>query len=226
VRMRKALPDCKQLMGNFAEGIASGTVAPDVCEAFLILYALQGCDQHYLWEAGMRGAIKGGENPWLYRLSAAEAHNRGALDESLSFWQKALALENSAALKAMDKLQTATIWTAEKDYRKARTAIQEAIQFNPNWGAPYAQLMDLYLDGSKNCSMSEFERKAMYWLLMDLCQQMQNADVNYAEEAAYRLYLYENEAPTNEEVTFRGLREGDSYPLKCWMNTATTVKTR
>lgn len=222
--MRSTLPDCQQLFGNFADAIAMGNLPPDACETFLIVYDLQGCDQPALWEASFSGARKAGDNAWLFRLAGKEAFNRGLHALSRDFWQRACSLEKSAALQANDQLQIAITYREAQDYRRARLAIAEAMRLHPNWGEPYVHLMDLYLIGSEACAMSSFEHKALYWLLLELCHQLRSVDANYALEADLRYYQYLQSCPTLEEAAFHGWRLGDTYPLKCWMSTVTTVR--
>lgn len=224
LEMRSAMPDCNQLQGNFAEALQAERLNAEGCESFLILYSLQGCDAQTLWEKALAVALKNPENPWLFRLAADEAFNRRKFEGSRQFWQQALALETNVALRAQDQLQLAMTFRAEKDYRMARKHIQEAMKTMPGWGEPYIQLMDLYLEGSEICTMTDFERKAFYWLLIELCQTLNEADASYAEVADERYFAYLKQCPTTEEAAFQGWNPGDSYPIKCWMSTATRVK--
>ncbi len=224
LEMRSAMPDCNQLHGNFAEALQAERLNAEGCESFLILYSLQGCDAQTLWEKALAVALKNPENPWLFRLAADEAFNRGKFEVSRQYRQQALTLETNVALRAHDELQLAMTFRAEKDYRMARKHIQAAMQMMPGWGEPFIQLMDLYLEGSETCTMTAFEQKALYWLLIELCQNLNEADASYAEVADERYFAYLKQCPTAEEAAFQGWKPGDSYPIKCWMSTATRVK--
>jgi tetratricopeptide (TPR) repeat protein len=223
LEMRRALPDCNQLMGNFSEQIAHQTLPVAGCQTFLVLYEMQGCDAPSLWEAALHQVLTIGNQAWLNRLAGAEAFNRRAWPEALTYWQQAIALEPDDRLKAVDQLQIAQAWLAEGDQRQARTAIQAAMALHPTWGEPYIRLMDLYLEGKSACNLPAFDQKTLYWLLIELCQTLLNVDPNYAVQANERLYLYKSLAPTRAEAAFIGFRPGDSVPLKCWMSTTTTV---
>ncbi len=224
LEMRSSMPDCNQLHGSFAEGLETERLNAEGCETFLILYSLQGCDAQSLWDKALGVALKDSKNAWLYRLAAGEAFNSRKFEKSREFWQEAFALESNVALRAHDQLQLAMAFRAEKEYRQARAHIQEAMHLLPGWGEPYVQLMNLYLEGSDACVMTEFERKAMFWLLIDLCQTLKSSDPSYADVADERYYLYLQQCPTTEEASFQGWKSGDSYPIKCWMSTATRVK--
>ena len=224
LEMRSVMPDCNQLEANFAEGLSAGNLDAEACNSFLVLYGLQKCDRPGLWDRAFAIAAKQSNDPWLLRLAAEEHFNRREYAKSRSFRQNACFLEKSNPLQAHDQLQIAAAFRAEKDYRQARTAIQNAIRLHPTWGEPYVQLIDTYLEGSESCTMSPFERKAMYWLLMDICQTLKSTDESYANLADERYFAYQKLCPTSEEAAFQGWKSGDTYPLKCWMSTTTRVK--
>lgn len=188
-----------------------------------MLCELQGCDAPALWQAALETALSAGEQAGVQRLAGAAAFNSKDWATSRNHWSRAIALEPEARLQAMDHLQVAQTWLAETDYRKARISILAAMEALPDWGEPYIRLMDLYLEGSRACTMTTFERKGLYWLLIDLCKDLLNVDPNYATQANERLYAYKSLAPTADEIAFVGFKPGDSYPLKCWMSTTTTV---
>ncbi len=224
LEMRSVMPDCKQLEANFSEGLSAGNLDAEACKSFLVLYSLQKCDRPTLWDRAFAVAGSQGDDPWLFRLAAEEAFNRREYAKSRAFRQNACSVEKSNALQAHDQLQIAATYRAEKDYRQARTAIQNAIRLHPTWGEPYVQLIDTYLEGSESCTMSPFERKALYWLLMDICQTLKSTDESYANLADERYFAYQKLCPTSDEAAFQGWKSGDTYPLKCWMSTATRVK--
>lgn len=223
LKMRDKLPDCGQIVANFGEAIEAQKLPADACGTFLVLYELQGCDAPALWQAALQVALAAAEQASMRRLAGAAAFNRKEWAASRDQWSRAIALEPEARLQAMDHLQVAQTWLAEADYRSARNSIRAAMLALPDWGEPYIRLMDLYLEGSNACTMSAFERKGIYWLLMDLCKDLLNVDANYATQANERLYAYKSLAPTADEIAFVGFKPGDTYPLKCWMSTTTTV---
>ncbi|MFN8394149.1 MAG: hypothetical protein U0176_05680 [Bacteroidia bacterium] len=135
----------------------------------------------------------------------------------------AAAGEQDVALKAADMLQVAATWREQGRWREARAALQEAMRLRPDWGEPYLQLMDLYIEGSEQCAWPDFEGRAMYWLLMELCQKLKGIDPEMETEANARHEKYARRAPSLREAAYLGWQPGDTYPLKCWMNTATVV---
>ncbi|MFN8394150.1 MAG: hypothetical protein U0176_05685 [Bacteroidia bacterium] len=77
LRMRAALPDCGPLLTRYADSIARRALGVRECRAFLVMYALQGCDQSGLWEAAWGKVSEAEDSPWLHRMGGAEAMSRG-----------------------------------------------------------------------------------------------------------------------------------------------------
>lgn len=223
LRMRAALPDCGQLLTRYADSIARGALGAGECRAFLVMYALQGCDQAGLWEAAWSKVSDSEDTAWLHRMGGAEAMSREDWEAAKGHWMAAAAGERDVALKAADLLQVAATWREQGRWREARTALQEAMKHRPDWGEPYLQLMDLYIEGSDHCTWPDFEGRAMYWLLMELCGKLKAIDPEMEAEANARHEKYARRAPSLKEAAYLGWQPGDTYPLKCWMNTATVV---
>ncbi|MEM6269937.1 MAG: hypothetical protein AAF998_10905 [Bacteroidota bacterium] len=221
LRLRRVVPECEDLLRLVHNDPTAVT-----CSGFLVLYALQDCyTEHEFWEVEFNCAREQGEAPWMFRLAAADALNRQEFLAAINFLNRAVELGEDPALRANDCLNVAEILALNGDYRAARTEIERAMQFQPTWGYPYIRLAELYLEGSNACEFSDFDRKAVYWLAVSLCQDAKNVDPSVTLEADRRIYQYNLSTPTVKEAKFKGLSDGDTWPLRCWMSTVTTVKT-
>jgi tetratricopeptide (TPR) repeat protein len=222
LQLRDVFPECTELLRILRNDPNYVT-----CSGFLIIYALQDCyTEHEFWEKEFQCATEDGEKPWIYRLAAADALNRQELTKACAYLERAIELGEDPALKANDCLNQADILATQGDYRAAREQIEKAMEFQPAWGYPYIRLAELYLEGSKSCDFSPFDQKAVYWLAISLCQDARNMDPSVTLEADRRIFQYRLNAPNAEEARFRGLSDGDTWPLRCWMSTVTTVKTK
>lgn len=223
VRMRAALPDCGQVLARWGEPVARGELGEEACRAFLVLYALQGCDQAGLWEAAWNKVAAASDTPLLHRMAGAEALGREDWESARGQWLAAAAMEQDSVFRAADMRVVAATWRQQEKFREAKLALQEAMRLRPEWGETYLDLIDLYLHGAEECNWPEFEGRAIYWLLMELCQRLKAADPSLAAEADARYLEYARQAPTLKQANHLGWQPGDTYPIKCWMNTATVV---
>ena len=224
-RMLSQLPNCDMLIANYRDAIHATRPESDALKSFMAAYLLGHCDAPQLFDAAAKTALKiSPQDPNIARLLAREAMQRQATDTALTYWDWAIKWEKAPDARAGDLLFQSELLALKQDFRGARAKLEAAMALQPSWGEPYIRLADLYLDGANTCAWSGFDRKALNWLLIDLCQKAREVDPTYEAEAIRRLFEYQREAPTTDELKLRGLNAGDTWPLRCWMSTATTVK--
>lgn len=218
------LPSCEALSANYRDGIQGGTLDLEGLQSYLAAHTLIHCDDRALFDAALRlGERISPQDATLARLAAAEALRRDEAEAALVHWEQALAWEKDPAAAAGDLLFQSDLLALRQDYRGARSKIEAAMRLQPTWGAPYLRLVDLYLDGSNACTWSGFDRKALNWLLVELCDRARSIDPSYEGEANRRILLYEAGLPTAEDLRLRHLQAGDTWPLRCWMGTVVKV---
>jgi|GEM_PF-2751304 tetratricopeptide (TPR) repeat protein len=164
-------------------------------------------------------------HPDFSRIMAMEAMERREYECSISFWEKAIAHEDDAEAKAGDLLFLGEIQKLQGRHAEARRSFEEASRLLPMWGEPYIRLADLYVDGSAACRLADFDQKVLCYLLVDLCRIAASADPTYGEESARRIRQYLAKMPSKAELELRGLMEGDTWPLRCWIGKAVVVRT-
>lgn len=161
---------------------------------------------------------------WSIRLQANQALNNGDADAFLQLLSQATAYENEALLLADLHCQRALLLQNKRDFKAARAQLQAASKAAPEWGKPYLLLAALYAYAAQECEWGEFDRKAVYWLAMDVALEGRNKSEGF-DTALNEAYTdYASRMPSSEEASFRGLRPGDTWPIKCWINAVTTAK--
>ena len=210
-------PDCDAIAKTLKVETETSQIYPG-----LVLHSLKKCRKKSSWDRF--AAHLDNNEGWGHRLMAYHFLDVGNTEECLAWFNRALKLEDMPILKADLHLQTALLYMRMGKYRTARSQILAAIRLAPTWGELYLGLVDVYLDGARECGFNEFDQKAVYWLAIDLCQRAINSSPHLEKEANEKIFEYRLRMPNAEEVKFRGLSAGDTWPLKCWMNTVTTVK--
>jgi tetratricopeptide (TPR) repeat protein len=225
-QMRAALPDCN-LMASWIGASPGTSWTPENTLAYLAGAQLRSCDDTLLWAKVVDWAQQQPHiSPEIARVLAAEAMQRGQNTVAMDWWQRAIQAETSPALAAADLLFQAELLKMQEDFKAARKLYEEASRLQPSWGEPYIRLVDLYRDGAMHCQLSAFDSKALNWLLIDLCKHAEDSDPSYAAEANRRIFSYELAMPTQTELRARGLKPGDTWPLRCWIGVAVKVMER
>lgn len=217
-QLASLIPDCEGIRKTLK-------VSSENSQLFqaLVLSSLQRCRNEAVWIRFERD-LSSGAPAWAHRLLADHYLNIGQPDKCLATLKLAISQEELPILKADLHAQSARLLVDQGNYRAARAQVQTAISLVPAWGDLYLTMADIYLEGSKACNFNDFDSKAVYWLAIDLAQKAINSSPHLQQEANRRIFEYRLQMPEAKEIEFRGLSAGDTWPLKCWMNTVTTVK--
>lgn len=193
---------------NATEAFHAYALCPNAMESKLLAYEAELAD----------------DPAWALRLQGNKALNKGDRKAFLSLFERAIANEKLPLLVADLHRQRAKVLSQEGNFRAAQSALKKAIRSAPEWGGSYLELADLYVSSLSSCSLGDFDRKAVYWLALDLVLEGRNKSRGFEKAFNEAFISYSAKMPTIEEAGFRGLSAGDTWPIKCWMNTVTTVK--
>jgi tetratricopeptide (TPR) repeat protein len=143
--------------------------------------------------------------------------------------QKSDELFNEAADKAIDKTEKAKIYYTIatvvygiNNKSKAATYLQKTIETDPNYAKAYLYLAQLY-ESSSECLTTEFDKKAIYWLIAETVQKAGKADKMFEKSTAIQAENYLKKAPTKAEIEGAGLKIGKKYAFKCWINQSAEI---
>ena len=148
------------------------------------------------------------------------------LEESSVFFNQAIDLQSDQLLKAKYYLELSDVTRRIGNYQLARTYALNAIENDPTNGYPYMLIGYIYAVAGKTCSEDEFEQKTVLWAVVDKFAKAKSVDPNLTDEANKAIDDYKPHFPDNESIFFYGLKVGDSYTIKCWINEVTTVRSR
>ncbi len=122
-------------------------------------------------------------------------------------------------------LKVSEIQQSLGDFESSRTSALKASSFKPNWGDPYLQIGDLYASSGPKCgSGTGFESQVVVWVAIDMYEKAKSVDASVASKANTKINNYSKYMPSKEECFFRGLKEGDTFKVNCWINETTKVR--
>ena len=161
---------------------------------------------------------------WSWRTWAEQSYNQGEFEKARDQAVKGAEMEEDSILKADYYVLAGMIEQRLGRYRNARKWYRKARESAPDWPLPYLELARLYIISAKQCSWSSFDQKAVYWLALDEVLAIKARQSEPSPEISEAFFEYRQQLPTAEELRFQGLQLGDTWPIRCWMNTVTTVR--
>ena len=208
---------------------------PEVWKTIVAKLKGQGCDASNPFLAEVEGKYKGwaeGEN--AKRKAEFEANNpailakkcydAGDFDCAIEKYNEAISAESDPSKKASYKFSIASIQgRKQKKYSAARKTAREAAELRPNWGRPFMLIGDLYGSSARSCGDSWNQRLAIL-AAMDKYNYAKSIDSSVADDASSRLSKYRASMPSIEDGFQRGIKEGQTVTVGCWIGESVKVR--
>lgn len=143
--------------------------------------------------------------------------------EAISYFDEATRSEDPDRAQTSYKLLAETL-RAVKNYPRARQMALKALELNPNDGAPYITIGDMYAASAKDCGNNDFTSRVAFWAAVDKYAQAKRVDPSQADAAEKRIATYSVYFPSLETIFFYDYKEGDRYSIDCWFKEETTIR--
>ncbi|MEE9439318.1 MAG: hypothetical protein V3V14_09990 [Saprospiraceae bacterium] len=157
-------------------------------------------------------------------LLAKKAYDSGDFTGAAAKYQEAINAEADPNKKATYLFSLASIQFRKlKKYSAARNTAREAAKNKPNWGRPFMLIGDMYGSSARSCGKSWDQRLAIL-AAMDKYRHAKSIDPSVAETANKRLAKYAKSMPIREDGFQRGVKEGTSVTVGCWIGESVKVR--
>ena len=67
-------------------------------------------------------------------------------------------------------------------------------------------------------------QKAIYWLAVDYLNKAKSIDPSVADKANSKIASYKKYFPTKEDCFFKGIKEGQTVEVGCWIGESTKAR--
>jgi tetratricopeptide (TPR) repeat protein len=163
--------------------------------------------------------------------SAQAAYNMAKLFLQKENFLKAIEYLDNAIEQETNPVKQATYWCQKGDilrsklhkFADAKKCALEAAKLRPDWGEPYLLLATIYAQGP-SCGEDEFEKRQIYWVIVDKLTKAKQVDPEYAERVNSSINDYSKHFPSKEEGFFRDITEGSIVTVGCWVNENTRAR--
>ena len=157
-------------------------------------------------------------------IIAKKLYDQGKYSEAIAKYDEAIDSETDLSKKAGYQFSKASIqYRKLKSYGAARATALEAADNRPGWGRPYMLIGDMYGSGARSCGDSWNQRLAIL-AAMDKYRQAKSVDPSVAGDANSRLSKYSASMPSREDGFQRGIKEGSTETVGCWIGERVKVQ--
>ena len=146
----------------------------------------------------------------------------GETEKAIEYFNEAISLYETQEQKVDCYYMLGLAYQLEQKYSEARNAALQAIKIHPNCGKAYILIGDLYATSGNRCGGDDFLPRCYNWAAADKYAKAAAVDPSCAETAnAKRAKLA---FPTKQDRFVRGLQDGQSFHVGCWIQENTTVR--
>jgi hypothetical protein len=136
--------------------------------------------------------------------------------EAIQFYEEAALLETNATKKATIYLNLAT-QLSSVDRTNSRAFLFKSLQVDIKMGKAYLLLAQLYAASAKECAISDFDTKVLYYLAITKASKAAEIDAKLQPQVSKFIEKYKNLALSTKEIHKTKLL-GKSVPVGCWIN--------
>ncbi len=220
--------DCKSIIDVFSPKFEADPTNVELAKKIVNLLRKGNSDECKLSDLYIRAAIVMYEN----EKSSAAAHaigqayfKRGESGKAEQYYNEAISLEEDGSKKADMYYELGLLYfTNMNNYAKARQAARNALSADPNCGKAYMLIGKVYAAGGKDCGESAFEKKCLYWLVVDQFQKAKNVDPSLASDANQLIARYSEHFPSEQDAFWVDMKAGQTVTIGCWINETTTAR--
>ncbi len=144
------------------------------------------------------------------------------IDAAIDYFNQAISLFETQEQKVDCYYMLGLAYQISNKYSEARSAALQAIKIHPNCGKAYILIGDLYASSGNRCGGDDFLPRAYNWAAADKYAKAAAVDPSCAETASEKRSKLA--FPTKQDRFVRGLNDGQSYHVGCWIQETTTVR--
>lgn len=159
-----------------------------------------------------------------YRM-AILSQKKKDIAEAVKYFDEAATLETNPLKKSTIYYDIAMFMKANDKAVAKKYALLSA-EGNPKSGRAYVLLSGLYgniLPGSKECNMTDFERKTLNYIAIDYAKKAQVAEPRLKGTTDAMIAQYTKQLPTKAEAKALDKKKGDTVTYGCWVNQTVTL---
>ena len=211
--------NCSFINDNIAKGLDKKEDVKLAKNVFKLLLDQECSDSPY-FEKAMKIIQDNEPTEGVAKVLAQRAFGRKDYDEATRWYQEAIKLNNDPKGKSELQMDIAKLNLAKGDKPSARAMALEAVKLDPQFEKEaYKFIGNLYMGSFNDCAkkQSQIDDRAVFMAAYDAFAKAGDRSGMAQAKAQF---------PTVSDVFTADKKEGDPLKVGCWIQVATTIRTR
>ncbi|HMM18507.1 MAG TPA: hypothetical protein PKC47_13440, partial [Petrimonas sp.] len=216
--------DCKTLTDYYADKVEPNKADKAFLSEVINALGSVGCSDSDLYFTA---------SEYLYKLEPSAGAAIGLANKSLrdkdydtaiKYYHEGAQLETDKNKASDYMMQLAGIFSNQRNFAKSRQAAYDALEFNPNNGAAYVLIGQLYAASAGNIFPEAEKRGLVFCAAVDKMQKAKSVDPSVTSEANRYINQYSGYFMDTETAFMMGIKAGESVFIPGWIGESTTVR--
>ena len=160
--------------------------------------------------------------------AAYECLKNGDTDCAIEGFEAAAEKTEDAERRGKYLMIVAKLYYRDKrNFSQARAYARQSAAADPSSGEPYMLIGTLYASSGPLCGPGTgFDSQIVTWPAIDMWQRAKSIDGSVAGKANQLINRYSQYMPSKSDIFQRGIKEGQSFTVGCWIQETTRVRTK
>lgn len=224
--------DCQHFVDKYMPEFEENPTDCDVIQTMLTRLRWARCDVESparkrvteAYNANCRQVVSSSAGPAREGYECLQNNDYGC---AIAKFEEAAAESDDADRRGRYLMTVAKIYYSHlKNFSQARAYARRAAVAKSDWGEPYLLIGRLYASSGPLCGPGRgFDSQIVVWPAIDMWNRAKRVDPAAAAEANSFIGRYAQYMPSKEDIFQRGLKEGDTFRVGCWIQETTRIRT-
>ena len=171
-----------------------------------------------------RTLVSAGDNEGGCR--AYDLLRNGDYRDAVACFERRYEAAESSSKKADIALTVAKVYYGNlRNFSQSRAWARKAASNRGGWGEPYILIGKLYASSGPLCGSGRgFDSQTVVWAAIDQWNRARSVDSGVSGEASRLINSYSKYLPSKGDMFQRGIKEGESFTVGCWIGESTTAR--
>ncbi|MGL4227408.1 MAG: tetratricopeptide repeat protein [Tannerellaceae bacterium] len=145
---------------------------------------------------------------------------------AMKYYEESAQMETDNLQKAELYYSMAVMSYEQKNFAQARQYCNKAVEFNPNYAAPYMLVATMYATSAASLYPGDpVMQKVVYYLVIDKLEKARSVDPSCADQVNPMISRYRSSLPSKEDVFMHpDLENGKTVTIGGWIGERTTIR--
>ncbi|MGL4364584.1 MAG: hypothetical protein ACRCSB_05225 [Bacteroidales bacterium] len=224
--LRSGAASCENLIALYSPRFNDSKDDVDFLEKLVNVLSANQCNTAKLYFEANEALFKAKPCPEVAISLATTFKQQGEYIKAQEYYNLAIEIDPNNDNKSKYCIDLGNMLNRDlSNPKEARIYAKKALEFVPNNGYAYFLLGEIY-SNEKNCGGNDFEKRSVYWAVVDCYEKAKQVDASLSENANKYIAAFKQYFPSKEDIFFYNLERGKSYTINCWIDEKTTIRPR